>query len=44
MIVGGNRLNEREIELMLRFAKVFQQHIPAFLTCKKQKRRPEKRT
>ena len=35
MIVGGNRLNEREIELMLRFTKVFQQTYTRFLDLQK---------
>jgi hypothetical protein len=35
MIVGGNRLNEKEIELMLRFTKVFQQTYTRFLDLQK---------
>ena len=35
MIVGGNRLNEREIEIMLRFTKVFQQTYTRFLDLQK---------
>ena len=35
MIVGGNRLNESEIELMLRFTKVFQQTYTRFLDLQK---------
>ncbi|HEY2350549.1 MAG TPA: ATP-binding protein, partial [Puia sp.] len=35
MIVGGNRLNEKEIELMLRFTKVFQQAYTRFLDLQK---------
>jgi signal transduction histidine kinase len=35
MIVGGKRLNESEIELMLRFTKVFQQTYTRFLDLQK---------
>ena len=35
MIVGGNRLNEKEIEIMLRFTKVFQQTYTRFLDLQK---------
>ncbi len=35
MIVGGNRLNDREIEIMLRFTKVFQQTYTRFLDLQK---------
>ena len=35
MIVGGNRLNGKEIELMLRFTKVFQQTYTRFLDLQK---------
>jgi signal transduction histidine kinase len=35
MIVGGNRLNERETDLMLRFTKVFQQTYTRFLDLQK---------
>jgi signal transduction histidine kinase len=35
MIVGGNRLNEEQIELMLRFTKVFQQTYTRFLDLQK---------
>jgi len=35
MIVGGNRLNEKQIELMLRFTKVFQQTYTRFLDLQK---------
>ncbi|HET6999849.1 MAG TPA: hypothetical protein VFI33_00985, partial [Puia sp.] len=35
MIVGGNRLNEKQTELMLRFTKVFQQTYTRFLDLQK---------
>jgi signal transduction histidine kinase len=35
MIVGGNRLTEKEIEIMLRFTKVFQQTYTRFLDLQK---------